>query len=58
MIVALIQLLRPLAWWTGTATSLDRAGWLTVSIVAAAGIYFLVLHALGLRPANLGMRPR
>jgi putative peptidoglycan lipid II flippase len=58
MIFALDQLGRPLEWWTGTASSLDRAGWLAVSIVAAAAIYLLVLHALGLRAANLGMRPR
>jgi putative peptidoglycan lipid II flippase len=57
MTVALLQLLRPLEWWTGNATALDRAAWLSVSIVAAASIYVLVLHALGLRPANLGMRP-
>lgn len=58
MICALYQLNRPLDWWTGTATSLDRAGWLGVTIVAAACIYLLVLYALGLRTANLGMRPR
>ncbi len=57
MSYALYQLNRPLEWWTGTATSMDRAGWLAVTIFAAAGIYLLVLHALGLRPANLGMRP-
>jgi peptidoglycan biosynthesis protein MviN/MurJ (putative lipid II flippase) len=57
MIFALDQLGRPLEWWTGSASSLDRAGWLTVSIGAAAAIYLLVLHALGLRAANLGMRP-
>jgi putative peptidoglycan lipid II flippase len=57
MIYALDRLGRPLEWWTGTATSLQRAGWLGVTIVTAAGIYLLVLHALGLRTANLGMRP-
>lgn len=57
MIYALYQLNRPLEWWTGTATSLDRAGWLGVTILAAASVYLLVLHALGLRTTNLGMRP-
>ena len=51
------QIERPLAWWIG-AGFWDRAGWLTVSIVGAAGIYVLVLLSLGLRSADLGMRPR
>jgi putative peptidoglycan lipid II flippase len=48
---------RPLAWWID-AGGMTRAGWLTVTIVAGAGIYTLVLMSLGLRIANLGMRPR
>lgn len=58
MIAALLLLDRPLEWWTGSATSLERVAWLSVTIVAAATIYLLVLHALGLRASNLGMRPR
>jgi len=58
MFFALIQLARPLEWWTGTASSLDRSGWLTVNIIAGTSIYFLSLYALGLRAASLGMRPR
>jgi len=57
MWVILDQLSRPLGWWID-AGLWDRAGWLTVSIAAAAGIYFLVLLSLGLRSADLGMRPR
>ena len=57
MWVILDRLSRPLAWWID-ASLWDRAGWLTVSIAAAAGIYFLVLLSLGLRFADLGMRPR
>jgi len=57
MWVILDQLHRPLDWWID-AGLWDRAGWLTVSIAAAAGIYFLVLLSLGLRAADLGMRPR
>jgi putative peptidoglycan lipid II flippase len=57
MWVILDQLSRPLAWWIDVSLW-DRAGWLTVNIAAAAGIYFLVLLSLGLRFADLGMRPR
>ena len=48
---------RPLATWID-AGFWDRAGWLTVSIAAAAGIYAIVLLSLGLRTSDLGMRPR
>jgi putative peptidoglycan lipid II flippase len=48
---------RPLAWWIDSG-ALDRAIWLAVTIIAGAGIYALVLMTLGLRIANLGMRPR
>ena len=48
---------RPLAWWID-AGGMTRAGWLAVTIIAGAGIYALVLMSLGLRIANLGMRPR
>ena len=51
------QFHRPLAWWIDAGFS-GRAVWLTVSIAAAAGIYALVLLSLGLRSADLGMRPR
>jgi putative peptidoglycan lipid II flippase len=56
MWVVIDQLARPLSWWLG-ATMTDRVGWLTVSIVAGAGVYFVVLFALGLRPSKLGIRP-
>jgi putative peptidoglycan lipid II flippase len=48
---------RPLAWWIDSG-SMTRAGWLAVTVIAGAGIYALVLLSLGLRIANLGMRPR
>lgn len=48
---------RPLAWWIDSG-AMTRAGWLAVTIIAGAGIYALVLLSLGLRIANLGMKPR
>jgi hypothetical protein len=57
MWVILGQLERPLAWWIDVGLW-DRAGWLTVNIVGAAGTYFVVLLSLGLRTSDLGMRPR
>ncbi|NNC76431.1 MAG: murein biosynthesis integral membrane protein MurJ [Woeseiaceae bacterium] len=51
MWLALGVLHRPLDWWLG-AGLLERATWLSVSVLAGAGIYVLVLLALGLRPAR------
>ncbi|MGI9270286.1 MAG: murein biosynthesis integral membrane protein MurJ [Woeseiaceae bacterium] len=48
---------RPLAWWIDSGV-MTRAGWLAVTIIAGAGIYALVLLSLGMRIANLGMKPR
>jgi len=56
MWIVISRLERPLSWWLG-ATVADRVSWLTVSIVAGAGVYFVVLFALGLRPSKLGIRP-
>jgi putative peptidoglycan lipid II flippase len=49
---------RPLDWWIYDASAIDRAAWLAVIVIAGAVIYGLVLATLGLRIANLGMRPR
>jgi len=57
MVAVLDWLNRPLAWWIDSG-SFMRAGWLAVTIIAGAGIYALVLLSLGLRTANLGLRPR
>jgi putative peptidoglycan lipid II flippase len=56
MWLAIDWLERPLSWWLD-ATAMDRVRWLAVSIAAGAGVYFVVLLALGLRPAKLGIRP-
>ncbi len=53
---AILALLgRPLAWWLEAGLAL-RAGWLAVTIAAAAGGYFLLLFVLGLRPSNFGLK--
>jgi putative peptidoglycan lipid II flippase len=57
MAVVVSYLNRPLAWWIDSST-VARAGWLAVVIAAGAGTYGLLLVSLGLRIANLGMRPR
>lgn len=57
MTVIVYWLNRPLAWWIDSS-AIARAGWLAVIIAAGAGTYAVVLVSLGLRFANLGMRPR
>jgi hypothetical protein len=36
---------------------MDRVAWLLLSVAAGGAAYFIVLFALGLRPASLGIRP-
>ena len=57
MWVALIWLQRPLAWWLDAGV-LDRAWWLTISVVTGAAVYFAALLVTGLRPAQLSFRHR
>lgn len=52
----LVWLRQPLEWWLESGMA-ARAGWLGVSVFAGAGIYFLVLFALGLRPSKFSLRP-
>ncbi|MDH3748364.1 MAG: murein biosynthesis integral membrane protein MurJ [Gammaproteobacteria bacterium] len=52
----LAWLQRPLEWWLEAGLA-ARTGWLGVSVVAGAGIYFLVLLAVGLRPSKFRLRP-
>ena len=56
MWVVIDQLARPLTWWLGAAV-MERVEWLSVSIIAGAGVYFVALLVLGLRPSKLGIRP-
>lgn len=47
---------RPASWWLEAGTS-GRAGWLGITVVAGAVVYFAALVLLGLRRSALGMRP-
>ncbi len=51
----LLWLRRPLEWWLATG-SIDRVGWLAISVASGAVGYFLALLAFGLRPSNLSLR--
>jgi putative peptidoglycan lipid II flippase len=52
MALALLAFQRPLQWWLDADTML-RAGWLGVTIAAAAVVYFAVLALAGTRPSQL-----
>jgi len=52
MAFLLYALARPLEWWL-SADLMSRSGWLAMTIVAAAVVYFLLLVAAGLRPIHL-----
>jgi peptidoglycan biosynthesis protein MviN/MurJ (putative lipid II flippase) len=51
MIAVLLALHRSVDWWTGAPT-MDRVGWLSASVGAGAGVYFVSLIVLGMRPAQ------
>lgn len=55
MMIALGQVHRSTAWWLEAGTP-DRVGWLSVSVAAGAGAYFIALLVLGLRPAQFRLR--
>ena len=55
MVVVLLQLHKATAWWLGSSLG-DRVGWLSVSVLAGAGTYFVALVLLGLRPAQFRLR--
>lgn len=55
MAICLVYMERPLDWWIG-ASMMDRLLWLSTSVMAGMGVYFVVLLALGLRPSNLRLR--
>ncbi len=54
MIAVLWQMHRGTSWWIDAVLA-DRVAWLTASVVAGAGTYFLCLLVLGLRPAQFRM---
>jgi len=55
MIAVLLTVHRSLPWWIDAALT-DRVVWLAVSVIAGAGVYFVALVVLGLRPSQLRMR--
>jgi putative peptidoglycan lipid II flippase len=55
MIATLMQLHKAATWWLAAALS-QRVVWLGVSVIAGAGIYFIMLLVLGLRPSQLRLR--
>jgi putative peptidoglycan lipid II flippase len=55
MIAVLLAVHRSLAWWIDAALT-DRVVWLAVSVISGAGVYFVALVVLGLRPSQLRMR--
>ncbi len=55
MIAVLLFLHRAAAWWMEAGLA-DRVAWLSVSVIAGAGAYFVALVVLGLRPAQFRMR--
>jgi putative peptidoglycan lipid II flippase len=57
MLALLLNISRSLDWWISAALA-ERLLWLSISVAAGAGAYFAVLVVLGLRPAQLRMRPR
>jgi putative peptidoglycan lipid II flippase len=56
MWIALSWIERPLDWWLASG-AMDRVAWLSLSVAAGGAAYFIVLFALGLRTASLGIRP-
>jgi len=55
MYAVLYQLYRPLEWWID-ASFTDRAGWLTVTIIAAAVTYFVALLIAGTRLSQFHLK--
>jgi putative peptidoglycan lipid II flippase len=55
MYAVLYQLYRPLEWWID-ASFTGRAGWLTVTIIAAAGTYFVALLIVGTRLSQFRLK--
>ena len=55
MCVVLVQLQRPGSWWLQVGI-FDRISWLSVSLVAGASAYFVVLLILGMRVGDFRLR--
>jgi putative peptidoglycan lipid II flippase len=55
MYIVLHQLYRPLEWWISAAFT-GRVAWLAITILAAAGTYFLALIFMGTRLSQFRLR--
>ncbi len=55
MFAVLFSLLRPLEWWI-TSSFMGRIGWLSVTIIAGAGAYFVALLLMGTRLSQFRLR--
>ncbi len=55
MFAVLFSLLRPLEWWI-TTSFMGRVGWLSVTIIAGAGAYFVALLLMGTRLSQFRLR--
>ena len=55
MVVFLMQLARPLAWWLESSL-MNRSVWLALTIAGGAIVYFLSLLLVGTRPAQLRLK--
>lgn len=55
MVVVLVQLARPLAWWLESGLA-GRSLWLGLEVAAGGAVYFGVLLLLGMRPAEFRLR--
>jgi len=55
MIAVLLWLHKAATWWMA-ANLEDRVSWLSLSVVAGAGVYFVALVVLGLRPNQFRLR--
>ncbi len=55
MFAVLFSLLRPLEWWI-TSSFMGRVGWLSVTIIAGAGAYFVALLLMGTRLSQFRLR--
>ena len=55
MVAVLTILGRSVSWWLDAVLA-ERVAWLALSVAAGAGIYFVALVVLGLRPAQFRMR--
>ena len=57
MVLVLLQVDRPLAWWLESGLG-PRSLWLMLEVTAGSAVYFAVLWLLGLRASAFRLRPQ